>query len=270
LRDPLGAGYVRARLAAAKPETHGVIWASWLRAQSAIAANADAEAEASVRQILAQAKDFGPAWDLLEKLARRAKKSPNEIDALRSRRLAALGADSGTESERLVDRARSLHQRKELQTALDVARAASKQDPTSIDAAELVGDLSAELGDDKAACLSYRTALRIAANAAGASSETRSSLPQKLLAALERARGTEPPVFTRAEIADLLAALEKSLPDDPRIVIEAAKDDLTYDTNNPALNVTRAYARLEGFRALHKGIPLERLASGSVQHGPTS
>lgn len=258
--SPVAAAVVRSWLLATSPETHGVVWTSWLA--MTIARNAGAPPTAVRRTldpILAMRSDFAPVWDVAEGYDTGPRATLSQIAGIRTARARVLGEDYAPPVERELDRAREHELAGDLEAARGAARRACEIDPSFARAHEARADLELRLGDPLAAVAAYREAARTS-KAPG----PRAELVGKFLDALQRARLGESPLVTAEHAQKALDAMARSAPDDPRVVLELARLDLGIDVRNPSLGVSRALTRLEGFRARHKGQALENLARGAL------
>jgi len=258
LERPALGSWLRARLDALAGELDPT-WPLWIEARLARRAGEREIEERELRALLKLEPHFTPAWDRLVELRTRPEDEGEcELD-LRLERAAALGESAGTPAERDWDRSRRLEREGAFEEALAAARSAAIAAPDSGPILRHLGRLSAAAGRIPLALNAYKHALTLLP----VSSRARSTA--EFLALLESARSSQPAKFdAEAERAELeaLAALR---PDDPRVLLAQARNDLETSGTDPAFGAERAASRLEHFRGQHEHTSFEDLAPGSTE-----
>lgn len=253
-----GAGWTRARVEAFPKRARGTLWRDYLLGQQARDDANVALARELFGELVTLHPGFGPGWDALER-------TPFSIDApatalidLREKRAAALGNLAGTPADRALDRARSAFSRREWDAALEAAKQAAELAPDKPTAFHLQSQILAARGDLGAALEAQRKGLELG----GKRVDPREV--ERELELLSRAQAAQPPLVTREEVDREVGKLARAHPDDPRVVVAAARVDLHSDPDNAPIGVARALARLQGFRSRHETVALDRLAPGSL------
>jgi hypothetical protein len=256
-RPALGA-WALARLAELG-DAAGPVWPLWYRARLHRQAGEPESEERVLRELLAAQPGFGAAWDrLLELRADPADEGEGDLDLCLAR-AAALGEQAGSAAERDWTRSRGLEREGKLDEAFAAARLAANAAPDAGPIQRHLGRIAARLGRLRAAIVAYQRALQLLPARSGQRSAA------EYLALLEEARSAQPPLLdAEAERAEL-DALGARLPDDPRVLLAQARNDLETSAADPAFGAARAEARLEHFRARIPGRSFEDLAAGSTE-----
>ncbi len=256
-RPALGA-VALARLGTSE-EQAGSTWRAWIRARLYRQAGEREAEERVLRALLERDPRFVAAWDRLDALhADPDDEGQGDLD-LRLARAQALGESSGTPAEREWLRSRELERQGALEDALAAARSAAADAPDSGPILHHLGRLALGLERLPLALEAYRRALpRLPA-----SSHARSTL--EFLELLESARGAEPPLLDAEAERSELERLAARAPDDPRVLLAQARNDLETSAVDPAFGAQRAAQRLEHFRGQHPGRSFESLAAGSTE-----
>lgn len=267
---PLGAPFVHAWLADLPAEESARLWPEWLRANLQVGAGLGNLASEALQRIRTLAPDFGPGWDLEERVNGAKLRAPRERIAFRARRATALGVLAGTELRRNLDVARARIEEGRLPEALEAAKAAQTADPRSMEAIVVLAAAQRSAGQERAALATLQRVLAkrgdgpvVARPPQGAPGAP--DFVAEYLSTLERARESTAAPIGRDRVQALVSDLLNEWPDDPRVIVAQAELDLDDDPLNPALGVSRAYARLDRFRAQHPGVPLEKLGAGAMR-----
>jgi len=232
-------------------------WSGWFRARLHRNAGEREAEERVLRALLEQDPQFVAAWDRLIEL-HGGEADEGDLD-LRLARAAALGESALSQAERDWNRSRQLAREGALAAALDAARAAAL--PGHHDGLILLhlGRLALRTGDLPLALSSFRRALPLlpATSAARARAD--------YVDLLARAREAEPPLLDAETQRAELQQLAVQAPDDPRVLLAQARNDLETSATDPAFGAQRAYERLDHFREQHAKRTFEELAAGSTE-----
>lgn len=257
LERPWLASFARSRLQALG-DAAGEVWPHWWRALLHRAADEPALEERELRAVLAADRRFAAAWQRrIELSAADDAEGQPELE-LCLQRDTALGDAAVPAEELALDRAARLERDGALEEALGAARTALADAPESGALLQLVGRVYARLGRTQEALASYRRALRFLPARSGARSTG------ELLELLRRAHADDPAKMDADAMRAALEELFARRPDDPRVLLALAQNDIESSVPEPAFGLSRAYARLERFRDEHRQ-PFERLARGSTE-----
>ncbi len=257
LERPWLASFVLARLDAAG-EKAGAVWPHWFRALLHRAAHERGPEQRELRAVLAADRRFAPAWQRLIELADDPRSEGLPDLELCLQRDAALGDAAVAASDLALDRARAQMRDGQLEPALEAARTAATAAPDSGPVLLVVGRLYAQLGRTSEALATYRRALQRLPAASGAEST------REMLELCQLAHVASPPLYDAEGLRAALEQLAQVRPDDPRVLLAQAQNDLETSVPDQAFGVARAYARLERVRSDHPQ-PFERLARGSTE-----
>jgi len=231
----------------------------WLQARVLESAERPEFALLLLQRAIAVEPRFAAAYELAEQIEsrREGEAGRDAVLALHAQRRAALGPRPGDEVEALVLEARAASSRGEHAQALQLARAARDADPQSTLGRRELARALARTGANAAAAREYELLAERAAEP-----ELVALVPE-FLAALGRAAQAEA-LPAAARVAQI-EALAVRLPRDPALALALAREDLAGSAASRPIGVGRAFARLERFRLLTAGEPLERLRADSTR-----
>lgn len=269
---PSGQAWSRMRTEAFPRRARGSLWQLYLLGQQARGENNHERARTLLGKLVELHPGFGPGWDALERTPLAPSGSAFQPRAsafalgdgelerlkLRERRLAALGNLAGTPAERALDAARLALARQDLDAASKSSLEAVELAPTNAAAHHVLSRVLDARGELPGALAAQRKALELAGDQADAREVERH------LGLLARAQAATPPQVTPEQVDTEVKQLSRAHPDDPRVVVAAARVDLRSDPENAPAGVARAVARLQAFRARHPDEPLDRIAPGSL------
>lgn len=272
---PIGAAFARAWLSEMSLQESSQPWAEWLRAHLDTEAGLDNLAIEALTRLRREWPEFGPGWDLEERVLARTWRPAKDVVEFRARRAAALGDLAGTLVRRKLDAARGklvaepLTQDR-IDEALSEVQAAMAAAPRAFDVLVMLASVQRRAGQPRAA---LSTLQKILAKGADGPVVARPApgtpnMPDfvaEYLAALDAASQSTTTPLPRERLQSLVNELLAEWPDDPRAVLAAAELDLSLDALNPKLGVTRAYARLDRFRAAHPDVTLESMGEGALR-----
>jgi hypothetical protein len=231
----------------------------WLQARVLAAAERPEFALLLLQRAIALEPRFAAAYELAEQIEsqRAGEAGRDAVLALHAQRRSALGPRPGDEVEALVLEARAASSRGDHVQALELARGARDAEPQSTLARRELARALARTGANAAAAREYELLAERAAE-----SELVALVPE-FLAALARAAQAEA-LPAAARVAQI-EALAVRLPRDPALALALAREDLAGSAASRPIGVGRAFARLERFRLLSAGEPLERLRKDSTR-----
>ncbi|MBK7643975.1 MAG: hypothetical protein IPJ19_13155 [Planctomycetes bacterium] len=234
-------------------------WRDWFRARMHRAAGEPRAEEALLRALVARTPGFAPAWNrLLELRSSPEDEGESDLD-LRLARSAALGDEAAIPAECDWDRSRALERQGKLEDALAAARAAADAAPDSGPIQHHLGRLALGMGRLDLALPAFRSALAQLPSSSGARSTA------EFLRLVEEGRAARPALFDAEGERSELEALAARRPDDPRVLLAQARNDLETSANDPSFGADRAAQRLARFRTKHPQSPFESLARGSTE-----
>lgn len=231
----------------------------WLQARVLEAAERPEFALLLLQRAIAIEPRFAAAYELAERIEsqRAGEAGQDAVLALHAQRREALGPRPGDEVEALVLEARAASARGDGAQALQLARGARDADPQSTLARRELARALSRTGANAAAAREYELLAERAAE-----SELGALVPE-FLATLARAAQSEA-LPAAARVAQI-EALAVRLPRDPALALALAREDLAGSAASRPIGVGRAFARLERFRLLTAGEPLEQLRGDSTR-----
>jgi hypothetical protein len=239
------------------------LWSGFLEARRLLARGERRQALEKAFALTLSFPDFGPAWDLAERLLAEELEQVDhpELLALQARRAARSPLDPATEGPRsaaeLISAALARSNAGAADEALAWCQRAIQRFPEDPSARWFYAQRLAAAGSYEAA-LNQATAFAELASA--------QALGWHLTELLElfwqaHSRGA----LSAAGLLVELDALALRLPQDPLVALAQARYELLTHPENRRIGVERAWNRLEKFRAASGDVPLDSLRNGATQ-----
>jgi len=271
---PVGQAWARSRIEELPRKERGTLWRNWMLASLAQAARDLGKQREHLIALVTRHKGFVAAWDAYERLPVAHADAEAARQRVREQRAAAFAPAAGTEGgtegapeggapavrvPKLLETAQRARERGELATALEASARAVELAPRSGPAQRERALTLAQAGETADALRASHKSVQLLRG------KPDPELVRVHLDLIERSGQLAAAPFTEAELAAHVGSLVQRFPNDPRFVAAMARRDLAAETRNPALGVSRALARLDGFRSEQGKQGLERLAPGSLE-----
>jgi len=258
LGHPAWTVWATAELGRARIPDEGSLWPTYLSALGLEALGRSAEARDSAQRILDTWVAFEPAWDLLERIATAQLGRPDArrlllIQQQRRRALGRTGPDADVPD--LRTRALVFAQEGQVDEALIAIREALELAPDEPENQLVFADLQRRQGDWKSALHAYSRACE------GRPESSDDYMVGDFLAFLDQLEGVDPALETLMRSS--VEQLAQQFPRDPMVTLALARSDLSDLVLSPELRLSRAYDRLDAFRARVAPKTLDELRAGA-------